>query len=421
MPKPAARKRLTERSIASLKPGYRPGPPGGKDIKAARYTVFDAIVPSFAVRVTESGHKSFVVITTHAKGEQRWITLGTVGNTTLADARKRARELLALAESGVDPTAKVEAPPTYADIVARFIAEYAKPRNRRWHDAERILTKYPAGWLSRPIADIAKHEVRELLETVARDHGPVMSNRVLSAVRKLFAWALERDIIKLSPAAGVRPVAREVSRDRVLSDAELRAFWRATGAMAYPWGAYYRMLALTGQRLSEVARMRWQDIEGAMWTLPREATKTDQRHEVPLSGPALAILQELPRGVGPFVFSTGDGTKAIRDLSGPHERLEQAMPGEHWTPHDLRRTFASVAARLGTLPHVVEKVLNHSGGTIRGVAAIYNRYGYDAEKRAALDAWGAFLTSRQTWCCWLLHKGLRFAALPTMLTPEEST
>jgi integrase len=214
----------------------------------------------------------------------------------------------------------------------------------------------------------------------------------LSAVRKLFAWSLERDILTANPAAGVRPIAREVSRDRMLSDGELRAFWRATGELRAPWGPFYRMLCLTGQRLSEVARMRWcdVDVDRAVWTLPRELTKTDCRHEVPLSPPALEILAAMPR-LGPFVFTTGD--KPISGFTGAKAALDEAMPAgtAPWTNHDLRRTFATVSARLGIAPHVVEKTLNHASGSIRGVAAIYNRHGYDAEKRRCLDAWGRHL------------------------------
>jgi integrase len=222
-----------------------------------------------------------------------------------------------------------------------------------------------------------------------------MANRVLAAVRKLFAWSLERDIVSASPAAGVRPVAKETSRDRVLNDGELRAFWRATGEMRTPWGQFFRVLALTGQRLREVAHMRWSDIDldGAVWTLPRELTKTDRAHEVPLSGPVVEILAAMPRFSGPHVFTTGDGNKPIGDFTGAKEALDRAMPAgtPPWTNHDLRRSFATVSARLGIAPHIVEKVLNHSSGSIRGVAAVYNRHGYDIEKRRALDAWARHL------------------------------
>ena len=155
------------------------------------------------------------------------------------------------------------------------------------------------------------------------------------------------------------------------------------------------MLALTGQRLGEVAAMRWSDVDldHALWTLPASANKSGRLHEVPLSKPVMEVLRAVPRRSGPHTFTTGDGSKPIAAFAGPKGELERAMgEGPRWTLHDLRRTFATAAARLGIAPHVIEKVLNHSGGTIRGVAAIYNRAGYDAEKRHALDAWARHLT-----------------------------
>ena len=246
--------------------------------------------------------------------------------------------------------------------------------------------------------------MRELLEGVACDHGPIMSNRMLSAIRKLFAWSLERDIVAASPAAGVRPVAREISRDRVLSDDELRAFWQATGELAEPWGSFFRVLALTGQRLGEVAGMRWSDVDldRALWTLPAALNKSGRLHEVPLSTPVVAILRAVPRHSGPYVFTTGDGSKPISGFGRPKAALARAMPdgspdGRCMTCGARSRPPPRGSASLRTWSR---SVLNHSGGTIRGVAAVYNRAGYDAEKRHALDAWARHLTAsrRAMWC-----------------------
>jgi integrase len=150
---------------------------------------------------------------------------------------------------------------------------------------------------------------------------------------------------------------------------------------------------LSGQRLAEVAHMRWADVDldRALWTLPAALNKSGRLHEVPLSAPAVDILAAMPR-LGPFVF-TGDGNKPISGFTGAKAALDRAMPAgtASWVNHDLRRSFSTVSARLGIAPYVVEKVLNHSSGSIRGVAAVYNRHGYDAEKRRALDAWGRHL------------------------------
>ena len=376
-------KRLNDRGIAALKP-----------VAGKRITVFDTVVPGFAVRVTERGAKSFVLIT-RFQGRQRWLTIGPVGAIRLAEARERARDALSMVRRGIDPGAKPVVPRTFAMIAGRFVAEYARPWNRSWRETERILDRYATpAWGSRDIVGLSRRDVRELLEAVARDHGPIMSNRVLSTVRKLFGWALERDIVSINPASGVHPVAKEVSRDRVLSDEELRAFWQATAELAEPWGSFFRVLALTGQRLGEVARMRWEDVDldRALWTLPAAMNKSGRLHEVPLTEPAVAILRAIPRRSGPHVFTTAEGSKPVAGFAKPKARL--APNG--WRLHDLRRTFATISARMGIAPHVVEKVLNHSGGTIRGVAAVYNRCAYDAEKRHALDAWARYMTSEPT-------------------------
>ena len=383
MPKPAARRALTEKGIAALKP--EPG---------KRVTVFDTIVPGLCVRVTERGVKSFTVIARH-QGRQRWVTIGTVGAIGLADAREAAREALAKARRGEDPGAK-PAPIREADTfakVAAFVEKYAKRHNRSWAETERIFAVYvtPA-WGKRDVRSITRRDVIELLETVARENGPIMSNRVLAAARKLFSWCVERDIVTANPCSHVTPLGKEVSRDRVLSDDELRVFWAAAGTLGEPWRSFFSTLALTGQRLGEVAGMRWPDVDldRATWTLPREATKSDRAHEVPLSPEVVAILTALSRRSGPYVFTTGDGRKPVRGFSAAKRVLDAAMPGvAPWRLHDLRRTFATGAARSGIAPHVVEKALNHAGGVIAGVAAVYNRYGFETEKRRALEAWSA--------------------------------
>jgi len=145
---------------------------------------------------------------------------------------------------------------------------------------------------------------------------------------------------------------------------------------------------LTGQRRDEVATMRWPDINltAALWTIPREFTKNDRAHEVPLSLSAREIVGSLPKVDESLVFTTNRKV-AVAGFSNAKRRLDHLSGISDWHLHDLRRTAASGMARLGVAPHVVEKVLAHKTGTISGVAAIYNRHGYLAEKRDALDRW----------------------------------
>ena len=186
--------------------------------------------------------------------------------------------------------------------------------------------------------------------------------------------------------------------------------------MDYPWKPLLQILALTAQRRAEVATLRWQDLDGLdghapLWTLPREATKADRAHTVPLSPEAAAILNDLPRHEGPYVFTTGDGSRPVSGFTPVKRRLDKAMLAAlreaaeeaggdletvelpPWKLHDLRRTAASGMARFGTPPHVVAAILNHAPGATQGITAVYNRYSYAEERRTALATWARCLSS----------------------------
>jgi integrase len=180
-----------------------------------------------------------------------------------------------------------------------------------------------------------------------------------------------------------------------LSDGELKAVWEAAQRLEQPYAAFVKLLILTGARRGEIAEMRWQEIDlaGKLWTLPGTRTKNGVEHVVPLSDSAVAILTGLPRIAGSAPVLTLNGRNSITGFHLLKQRLDAAMPADTppWTIHDLRRTFASGCARLGIAVHVVEAALNHRSGTIKGVAAVYNRYSYDAEKRTALETWSRYV------------------------------
>jgi integrase len=209
----------------------------------------------------------------------------------------------------------------------------------------------------------------------------------------------------------VRAPAAENSRDRVLTDSEIKAAWEAFEAIGWPFGPLAQLLLLTGARRDEVADARWPeiDLDKKIWTIAKERAKNGVAHEIPLSDAAVAILKSLPRirdgRKSDLVFTT-TGKTSVSGFSRAKEQfdavildafraaavvrdddLEQVRAPAHWTFHDLRRTAASGMAGLGIAPHVVEAVLNHKSGTIKGVAAVYNRYSYADEKRAALETW----------------------------------
>jgi integrase len=206
-------------------------------------------------------------------------------------------------------------------------------------------------------------------------------------VRRFFRWCIERDILKIDPTAGMPRVGNGKSRERVLSDDELGRVWRAAEG---PFGAVTRMLILTGARREEITQLRWSEIDGTI-KLEDARTKTGAPHIIPLSAAAQALLNSLPRIAGSdFVFTT-TGTKPISGWSRPKIDLDAASGVTGWRIHDLRRTVATGMQKLGVGLQVVEAVLGHTSGSRAGVVGIYQRHTYDAEKRAALEAWGAYI------------------------------
>jgi integrase len=218
---------------------------------------------------------------------------------------------------------------------------------------------------------------------------PGRANHTLAAIKKLMNWAVDRGMIEINPIAGLKPPTKIIPRDRILSDKEIVPFIEAAKAEGFPFGTIYQVLLLTAQRRGEVTNMRWSEIDfdRAVWVIPGAKAKNGLAHEVPLSSPVVELLQSVPRFQGSdFVFTT-TGTTPVSGLGKAKYRVERAVGTFDWWTHDLRRTAASGMARLGIAPHVVEKVLNHKTGMISGVAAVYNRYAYLAERRTALDTW----------------------------------
>jgi integrase len=212
---------------------------------------------------------------------------------------------------------------------------------------------------------------------------------------------VKQDRLQTSPAALVDRVAPEETRKRVLTDVELAAVWKAATAEGYPFGDLTRLLILTGARRSEVRQAPWAelDLTAALWKLPGERTKNGHEHVVPLSGLTLEILTKMPRFKGgKWLFGKDGGEPSSTSLSGQKSRLDkatlallrQADPKAElapWTLHDCRRTLATGLQSLGFSIEVIEAVLNHKGGVVSGIAGVYARHGYSAEKKQALDAW----------------------------------
>lgn len=421
--------KLTDGEVEAIEPGDR-------DVY-----VWDTALPRFGVRVTSAGARIYLV-QYRAKGEPgsgsktRRITIGQhdgeLWNTT--KARAAARKLLAPVDLGQDPFADREADRAAKAGAATFAAEAealklreAEERTRDSFEAvadrfvdrslkdtrsgqetARLIRHGPvAAWRGKHISEVRRADVADLIDQI-RMRSPATARLTYAALRGLFGWCIERDLIAASPCDRLKAPPRPEARDRVLSDDELRAIWKASDGLGYPFGPIVQLLMLTGQRRGEVAGMAWTelDLEASTWRMPKERTKNGRAHEIDLSVEALAVIKAVPRA-GALLFPartaptrTGEaaGSKpsdpgAVRGFSATKRRLDALAASEGarepWRLHDLRRTAATGMAAMNFGPHVIERVLNHVSGAQGGLVGVYQRHDYRAERKAALVAWGA--------------------------------
>jgi integrase len=372
--------KLTSRAVETIKP------------IATRQEIPDGLLPGLYLIVQPSGARSWAVRYRH-NGRPRKHTLGSYPAIDLKSARELGTKVLRAAAEGRDPTGERQdqRANTVAHVVAQFLAKYGQRRYRprTFAEAQRLLQQNAvAHWGRQPIASVTRRQLRDMLDRLVANDTPMLANRVHSVTRKLFSWAVEQEIIEISPFAGLKAPAEEKSRDRILTDQELRAVWQAVGQMG-TYGVLVRLLILTGQRRGEIARLAWSevDLDKRLISLPRERVKNDRAHEIPLSPQTIALIEALPR-LSDYVFSV-----PIGDFGKLKAQLDKLCGVADWTLHDLRRTAASGMARLGVNLPVIEKVLNHVSGSFAGVAGIYQRHDFAGEKRRALELWGAHVAA----------------------------
>ncbi len=298
---------------------------------------------------------------------------------------------------------------TFAAVLAEFLAKYRgrqqrRPAPRTMAEIKRVLeSDLFAAWTDRPLAEVTRRDVLDVLDVLVERGSEVMANRTLAYLGMLSAWALDRGIIETDPTDKIKKPGAEQSRERVLSPAELRAIWQGTAPTQANHGDLFegiiKVLMLTGQRRDEVAGMRWAEVDlpACTWTLPASRTKNHREHIIPLSAPVWAILQgrkaeqEAMRMRTEFVF-TSFGPKPFSGWSKCKARLDGRANLAKWTIHDLRRTLATrMAEDLRIPPHVIEATINHVSGSRGGVAGTYNRALYLDERKAALDAWAGYV------------------------------
>jgi integrase len=403
-----SKRKFTAISVAALK------------ARAGRYEVADS-ESALRLLVLPSGKKSFVLRYRRPDGRSAKLTLGAFDPSaemadepvvgapmTLGAARQLAAALLREKERGRDPAAlreKAKAAPSESfGCAAAVYTAHLRKANRSGDETARMVGAIAQLWASRPLCEISAHDCFDMVAR-CRDRGfpgievkhpePNDSRARLahSTLGGFFTWALRQRKTERSPMAGLARPQAATPRDRVLDDAELKLFWQATeSAQLSPWHcAALRLLLMTGQRLNEIAMLRFEEIVGDAIVLAPARTKNKRAHTVPLSRLAREVLDAVPRVDGcAHVFSAGrapiggwNRTKAMLDA----RMRELGWRGAPWRIHDLRRTCATGLARLEVRQEVTEKILNHSSGKIRGIAAVYNRFEYRDEMRAALEHW----------------------------------
>jgi integrase len=365
------------------------GKPGSLDVR------WDESLRGFGLRVYPSGRKAWVIFYRTPEGRQRFHSLAPYEHLALDQARDEAKGALGrVAKDKADPAEERKAArhgDTVEDLVTLYVEEWAKPRKKTWAEDERQLKlDVVPTWGSRRMVDISRGDVRALLEGVVRRGSPVAANRLLAVLRTLFGFAVDRELVEHSPCERIRPPAKELRRERVLTADEIRTLW--AGAQG-DTGRALRLILATAQRPGEVAGAHWREIEGGWWTIPQERHKASRSHRVPLAALALDVLGKQGRG---YVFpSPGKRKGAARHLTLytlDHDvaALLPVLKLDHFTPHDLRRTAATLMAGQGVPRLVISRILGHAEG---GTTSIYDRHSYDAEKRAALEAWERWLVA----------------------------
>jgi len=316
-------------------------------------------------------------------------------------ARAAAAQIMGGVAMGTDTVAEREAKAeaervaaeraqlTLAVVVSAWKELYLSRKRARYaHEAVRALGRAFARQWNLPAEDLDRDTVVRALDGLAKQGRLSMASRTAAYGRACFSWALKRGTVQTNPFSSLPAIGERPKRERVLADEELAAIWRAAQEMPQPFGAIVHLLILTGQRVSEVSGMRWNELSAdfSTWLIPSQRAKNGTAHLVPLPEPARELLRGFPR-VSELVMPGREPTSPFSGWSKARASLDVLSNVYNWTLHDLRRTMATGLQRLGIRLEVTEAVLNHVSGTRGGVAGVYQRHDWAAEKRAALENW----------------------------------
>ncbi|MEH2626089.1 integrase [Bradyrhizobium sp. AZCC 1719] len=396
--------------------------------KDNRYEIADSQQPGLRLVVQPSGAKSWAYRYEREGGKPVKVTLGRAagpGALSLAEARNAANDASRLRSIGGDPAdrrraekraeaARIAAEErearrkddTVENVLARYYADHVDGLKSA-REVRRVLGRELKDWAKRRVDDIQRGDAIRLLDAV-KARAPVQSKRLRAYGRHFFAWCASKELTGANPFEGTA-VVKEVPRDRVLTDDELRLLLRAIERLEWPRRQFFHLLLLTAQRLNEVGAMEWSELDltsdTPTWVLPGSRSKNGRSHTIPLSPSAVEILTGMDRlANSPRVFASFSAARAktaINDAMLAVVREEAEMRGDDpeattvapWRLHDLRRTAATTMPRLGVDVVTIERVLNHQ---MRGVMAVYQKYSFDREKRRALELWADFLNNLTT-------------------------
>jgi integrase len=388
------KKQLTDRFLVAVKPPL-----------SGRIVYIDRGAPGLELRVSTDGRKAWSIRYRPKGGERKRETFGTYPAVSLAEARQRAREIGAAATKGIDlPTVEKHErgeerkaagrPQTVGKLLDEYVEHYCKSNQRQWLLTERMLANHVRPAIGKKLlGELRRADIVELLDGLQNEKGfKAQVNRVRAQVVAAFNWAIEREYLDTNPAATIKRRKIETPRDRVLTDDELRAIWRAADGLSDPSRSLVKSWILTGQRRDELRCMTWRevDLNRAVWTLPAGRNKGKRDHEIPLAPAMLALIEALPRR-SHYVF-TIDGARPYSGQEYLKAILDRESGVKGWTFHDFRRTASTGMAALHVPQDTIDRVLNHAKGTLAGT---YNRHQYLDQKREALDAWAervAFIT-----------------------------
>jgi integrase len=369
------RTKLSPLGVAKLRP------------KARAYLIWDTLQRGLAIRVQPSGRATYKLVYRH-RARPRWYHIGATDAVALADARRVAAKLMLQVIEGKDPAAerRTARGDTFGDIANRYVEEHAKKRNKSWQQADAIVHRHllPT-WGNLSANTITRSDVRAMMGKIA---APIAANQALAAASAVFSWAVKQELLTTNPCRGVERNATQ-SRERVLSDAEVPLFWQAFGDSGVP-GMALKVLLLVGQRPGEVARLRWEHVDGGWWMLPGapdaatgwRGTKNSQNHLVWLPKPVQEILLALGNEKSGFVFDTPP------ELARLMRSICKELGVARVVPHDLRRSHGSRITALGYGRAAMNRVMNHREG---GIADVYDRHEYAEANKRVMEAVAAKL------------------------------